>query len=174
MARSLSWTVRSLTTVCGRLSWSDDQWSPLSNDTHTPNSVPRVEQIGIHRVFAHRADEGLVGDAGDDLLPALAEVGGPVDVRVRVVEEVDRGVGGPRVVVRGVHHVDVRAGRECRGGHVGPGLASVAREVNEAVIGAYPDLPGRDGGERNGLNDSARSVFRTGRDESSRRPRAEW
>ena len=57
------------------------------------------EQPLALRILAHDADRRAAGNAVDDLLPRLAAVVRPVDVRVHVVEaeRVDRGVGGQRI-----------------------------------------------------------------------------
>ena len=84
-------------------------------------------------------------DAVDDQLPRLPVVGRPVDERIAVVHlvEVHGEVGRAGVVARrrdAAHRAPRRqAGQVLR--DVGPGLAAVARELHQAVVGAGPDEP---------------------------------
>ena len=70
-------------------------------------------------------------------------IAGAVEVRVHVVDHVgvDDDVSHRRVERRRLDHLDRGPLRQAGQvlGHVRPGLAGVARNVNQAVVGADPD-----------------------------------
>ena len=105
----------------------------------------RVQQAAPHRIFAHHVHvaEHTARNGGVEPRERAAVVGGLVDVRVAIVDEmrVYRHVRRRGVVLAGL---DVGNGAplgEPRqvGGNVAPALAAITREVHEAVHGARPD-----------------------------------
>ena len=101
-----------------------------------------VEQAAADRVFAHDAREGRVGDAGDDLRPGLCR--SRWSCRCTAAEVVElvhrrRDVGRALVVRRDIDGVDADPLRDALRRDVVPGLPVVAREVDEAVVGARPE-----------------------------------
>ena len=103
-----------------------------------------VEQTSTDRILPHDAREGLVGDAGDDLRPRLAEVGRLVEVRTEVVQLVHRrrDVRGGLVARRGLDRVDLNPVGNALRRHVLPRLAAVLRDVDEAVVAPDPEDAG--------------------------------
>src|SRR6185437_6607264 len=109
-----------------------------------------IEEAGADRILADDTG-GLVG--GDAIAavgeqgPMRTEIVGAVDVGGEVAEQIaiDGGVGGGSAVGRGFDVLDAALGLEASGGDVLPGLAVVAGDIDQAVIGAGPDDPGLDG-----------------------------
>ena len=97
------------------------------------------EQAAAHRIFAHGVDGGIVGDAAGDLLPALAAVARAIDVGVQIIEAeaIDGGIGRLQVIVRSFELRDFAPGRKRVDGL--PSFPAIARELDEAVIGADPN-----------------------------------
>src|SRR5207253_9016655 len=44
------------------------------------------EQAAAHGIFAYSVDGGIVGNAGSNLLPALAAIASAIDVSVQIIE----------------------------------------------------------------------------------------
>src|SRR6185437_14590244 len=97
-----------------------------------------------------------VGYAIGDLRPGRAVVVGLVEIGMEVVELVAIGgeIGGGGIVWGRLDDADQRPFGQVFRGDVLPGGATVAREVNQAVVGASPQQPlldwrfgeGEDGG----------------------------
>src|SRR6185312_12221644 len=111
-----------------------------------------VEQPRLTRIGAHHADEILAGQAGGDVGPVRAVVGGAPGVRAEVglAMVVHRDVGGAGLQRRDIDRADLAPHRQALGRDVLPALAAVAGELHQAVVGADPDLVvaarrGRDG-----------------------------
>ena len=105
-----------------------------------------VEQAGAVGIFAHHAG-GLVG--GDAVRavgepgPGLAEIVGAVNVGREIAQQVtvDGDIGGARPERAGLDVLHASAGRQACGSDIGPGLAIVARHVDQAIVRAGPDEP---------------------------------
>src|SRR4029077_20544241 len=80
--------------------------------------------------------------------PGLAVVGRAIEIGTEVVELVAGGreVGSPLLEGAGLDAVDHRPLGEALRRHVLPGLAAVARDVDEAVVRAGPEDAGSEGG----------------------------
>ncbi len=80
----------------GMLLFIFTQRPPRSIDTKTPGVVADEEQIRILVIFVDDVDR-LGGKAGRDRRPGRAEVVGPVEIRLEIVEPVAvlRDVGAP-------------------------------------------------------------------------------
>ena len=100
-----------------------------------------VQEAALFGIFAHGANEGVVRNTFGVLGPTLAVVGSFIDVGVHVVVlmAIDGDVGGSRVERRSIDLADATPFGKILGSDVGPGLAAVARELDEAIIGACPD-----------------------------------
>ena len=87
------------------------------------------------------AREVGVGNAGDDLLPRLAEVRGLVDVRLAIAHLVAVGgeVGHAVLMRRRFDQADARELRQIGRRDALPVLAAVTRDVHPAVVRAGPD-----------------------------------
>ncbi len=114
------------------------------------------EEAFAQRVFADCID-GSIGQAANGFLPGGAAIVGAIDVGLEIVEAeaIDGGVDGVVIEVRGVELGHLAPGSDGGRGDVFPGLAAVAREVDEAIVGARPedvDVEAR-GGE--GVDDAA-------------------
>ena len=114
------------------------------------------EQAFADRVFADGVD-GSIGQAVDDLLPGGAAIVGAIDVGLEIVqaEAIDGGVDGVVVEVRGVELRHLAPGRHGGRRDVLPGLAAVAREVDQAIVGAGPDDVDVEARGRDGIDDAA-------------------
>ena len=101
------------------------------------------QQTGSHRVLTDGAHELGRGDAVDDLPPGAPVVGRLVDVGRHVFElvAVRRNVRRAGGVVRRLDDGDARERRDRRRRHILPGLAGIARDVDQSVVRARPDQP---------------------------------
>ena len=99
-----------------------------------------IEQALAEGVLAHRVD-GIIGQAVDDLFPALTAIGGLVDMRLHVVhtDAVHRCIDRVHIRMAGFHQGDLAPGGDGRWRDVGPVLSTIARDMDEAVIRAAPD-----------------------------------
>ena len=126
--------------VWGRLSCSDCQWSPSSNEAQTAFSVPANKKTFADGIFAYRVDRAKVRQACGDQFPVLTSVMRAVDIRMKIVdaEAAHRGVS------RTGHRSETpRSESPCStqsalGRDVGPILPAVMRDPKQAVIGARP------------------------------------
>src|SRR5579864_7449129 len=102
---------------------------------------PGVQKAALFGIFADSANEGVVRNTFCALGPSLAVVGSLIDVGVHVVilVAIDGDVGGSRVEGRSIDLADSTPFGKILGSDVDPGLAAVARELDEAIIGACPD-----------------------------------
>ena len=111
------------------------------NDTYTRSSVAGVEQSFDLGVLFDRIHVGAFGDSRDHVLPGLAAIVRAVDVRLVVGDAmaVHGSVGRFGIEMAGfnLRHFAPRSHRRRR--HVVPGLAVVARHVDQSVVGADPD-----------------------------------
>ncbi len=99
------------------------------------------EQALPLRILADDADGRAARNAGDDLLPRLAAVVGPVDVRVHVVDpqRVDSRVRRQRIETSRIDDEHLHEVGDLRRRDVGPVQAAVGGRVDHAVVGADPD-----------------------------------
>ena len=109
------------------------------------------------RIFAHRIDRCIVGQATGNELPALAAIAGAVDIGLEIVDAhaVHCGVGCERVDVRGFELRHLAPGRELRRRHVDPRSAGRAPLPDQAVIGTQPDEPILNRRGAGGIDDAA-------------------
>src|ERR1019366_1297574 len=116
----------------------------------------RVEQSLARGVFLDGVEVGRRGEAVGGERPRLAEIVGAVDVRLVVFAAmaIHRGPGGAGVEVRGFNLGDLAPCREAGRGDVGPRLAAVARQVDQAGIAAGPHHAGAQRRGRDGINDA--------------------
>ena len=95
-------------------------------------------------ILLHRVDVGAHGDARDHVPPRLSAVVRAVDIGLVIGQTmaVHRRIRGLRIEVAGfdLRHLAPRGHR--RRSHIVPGLAVVARHVDQAVVGAHPDRGG--------------------------------
>ena len=98
------------------------------------------QQALAHRVFADRIDRA-VGQAAHRLCPRGAAIVGAIDVRLQVVQAkaIDSGVRRVVVEVRSVELRHLTPGSHGLRGDVFPRLAAIAREVDQAIVGARPE-----------------------------------
>ncbi len=99
-----------------------------------------VQQTLLARILANRIGGRAARDAVHDLGPSLAAVVRAPQVRIHVVQaqRISSGVGRPGVEVAGVHVEDARPGFHRRGRDVGPLLAAVHGDLDQAVARACP------------------------------------
>ena len=100
-----------------------------------------VQEAALFGIFAHGANEGVVRNTFGVPGPSLAVVGSLEDVGVHIVVlvAIDGDVGSSRIEGGSVNLADATPFGKILGSDVGPGLAAVARELDEAIIGACPD-----------------------------------
>src|SRR5579859_41425 len=108
------------------------------------------EQALVLGVFANDVGEAGVRETVGDSRPGFAEVGGPEDVGLEVVQlvAIDGDVGGAGGERRGFDDADETPLAEFFRGDVGPVLAAVAGDVHEAVVRTGPDDAFLDGRSR--------------------------
>ena len=113
-------------------------------------------------IFADYVNGSVVGQAGGDFFPGLAAIVGAIDVRVQIVEAetIDCGVHAVGIEVRSVQLRDFTPGGEVGRRNFAPVLAAVAREPDEAVVGAGPDDVGVERRGREGINYAAMFALR--------------
>ena len=99
-----------------------------------------VKQTSFLRILPHRAHETCVRNSIGQLGPGLAVVAGLVDVGTHVVELVplSRDIGRASVMRRGVNLADTAPLGQVFRCDIGPGLAFVARELNQSIVGTDP------------------------------------
>ena len=117
----------------------------------------RKKQPFARRILANGIGVASPGDARRDFLPAFTAVASPIVVRAVIIQPVavHGSVNGARVVTRGHEHANFTPWGEGGRSDVVPGLAGVARELNQAVVGAHPNFARVERGGRDGVNDSA-------------------
>ncbi len=115
----------------------------VEGNEHAPLRAGK-QQAFADGVFAHDANWKVVRNAAGDLLPATAEVFGPVDVGLPVAELVAqyRDVGLRGVMRRRLDRIDPATRRQPARRHVLPALAAILRNVHGAIVGAGPDDAG--------------------------------
>src|ERR1035438_9074755 len=103
-----------------------------------------VEQPLGFGVFLHRVDVGAVGDAGDHVLPGLAAIVRAIDMRLVIgnAMAIHRRVGSDGIEMAGFDPGNLAPRRHGRRRDVGPRLAIVAGDVDQAIVGAHPDGSG--------------------------------
>src|SRR5215472_5649585 len=126
---------------CGKI---DGQRLPLLAAVETEvnrRASSGEEQIGVVGILAHALDVLVLRQAGGELGPMLAEVGGLVDVRMEIIP-VEAARGDVSRATFGVRRLDAR---DCgpfwqrRRADLSPVLACVGGYVDQAVVGACPD-----------------------------------
>ena len=100
-----------------------------------------VEQPAAVRILADHPGELAIRQAVGDALPRASVVARLEQIRARVIELVASGgdVAGGRVVRRRLEDADQRPFGQVRRRHRLPCPAAVAREMDEAVVGARPE-----------------------------------
>src|SRR5690242_18361404 len=86
---------------------------------------------------------------------------GAIDVRAQVVEAqaIDGRVDGGGIETARVEDGNLAPGRYIGRRHVGPSLATIARHVNQTIIGAAPDHVRVFVGRRDRVDDTATRLF---------------
>src|SRR5476649_3099317 len=107
------------------------------------------------------------------LRPGLAEVARAIHVRpiVFAAMPVHGRIGYRRVEVGSLNLRDLAEGREARGRYVPPGLAGVARQVDQARIAAHPDHARTQGRRGDGVDYAVAELARIVGSYRSRRGR---
>ena len=119
------------------------------------------QQAFAHSVFAHGMHVSSCGNSVDDLSPRFAEVVRAIDVRRDVVHlvTVDRDVSSRGVMRRSVDQTHHAPRRQIMRRDVVPGCAVVARQLDQAVVGADPNRPRGHRRRRNRVNHALRAFL---------------
>src|SRR5580704_14098499 len=101
----------------------------------------RIEQTLPHRVFPYRPNKVSVANAIHRFLPGLTKVVGLKNVRTQVVQRipVDRDVGSTGVEVRRLNEWNQAPLRDRGRGNILPSRATVARQLDRAVVATSPN-----------------------------------
>src|SRR5258708_15799969 len=93
------------------------------------------------RIFADRADKSVIRDAAGEPHPGFAIIASFINVRVHVVVlmAINGNVSGSSIEWRRFNQADAAPLGQVFGSNVAPVLASVASDMNQAVIGPGPD-----------------------------------
>src|ERR1700681_2493793 len=92
-------------------------------------------------IFAHYVDGRVVGESLGNLRPGLAEVTRAKNVGMQIIQakSIDGRVRGAGAEVSGFDDGNFAPGSELLRRDVLPGFSRVARDVDQAVVGARPD-----------------------------------
>jgi len=114
-------------------------------------------------IFTNAVQKAAIGNAAVGALPGFAKIASAVEVGVTILEAmtIDGGVRGGSVDVGGFDVGDFAPGSEFGRRDVGPGFTVVASELDEAIVGANPNLLGVDEGWSDGVDDAAAFGFRS-------------
>ena len=100
-----------------------------------------IQQAAPRGIGAHHRHEFSRRQPGIDLGPRLAEVAGAQHVRAELILAlvVDRDISRGGIERGGVQRADLAPWRERARRDLAPAFAAIAGELDQAVIGAYPD-----------------------------------
>ena len=100
-----------------------------------------VEQALLFGIFSHGANEGVVRNSLRTPAPTLTVIGRLIDVRTHIIVlvPVDGYVRSAGVKRRSINLADAAPFGKIFRGDIGPGLAAVPRQLDQAIVGACPD-----------------------------------
>src|SRR5215472_13818221 len=99
------------------------------------------EQAFTCGVFTDGADISAVGNTRSDLRPGFSGIARAIEMRSDVGQAmaVNGGVGSRRLEMGGLDHAELAPRRQARRRDITPGLATIARQVDQAGVSADPD-----------------------------------
>src|SRR5262249_1354171 len=100
-----------------------------------------IDQTALLGVFAHRADESIIGNSFGDFCPGLSVVAGFVDVRVQIVilMAVHCYICSSSILRRRLDEADTTPVRHLFRGDIYPSLPAITRDMNQTIIGTGPN-----------------------------------
>ncbi len=102
---------------------------------------PGIEQAFLLRVFADSAHKSSIGDSSCNPAPGHSVIARLINVGREIVTlmAVDRDVRRAGIMWRRFNQADAAPFRQILGRNVGPILPFIARDLDQAVVGAHPD-----------------------------------